>query len=179
MIRFKKEEFKVEVADKFWKKVIGLMFRKKLDHALLIPLNKETRKGASIHSMFMRFTFDAIFLNKDLEVVDMATIKPWTLNFTPKAAAKYIVEVPEYTIVKNLINLGDVIEIDEIEKEPEPERIEHYEKTFAPIKRDIKAFKQSPSIPYFLKNYFIKKKLTASNKERLEKPNNKKQKQKR
>lgn len=137
MMYLTKEEFRVEIARKLQDKMRGLMMRPNLDHALVLELGYETRKGASIHSLFVKFAFDAIFLNSGLEVVDMATIKPWTVNFTPRAAARYVVEVPEYTIMKNLISIGDRIEIDELRpfEEVTPEKLKLYEKSFFGIRK--------------------------------------------
>ncbi len=191
MIYLTKEEFKVEMANNVHEKIIGLMMRPDLNHALIIPLNREGRKSASIHSMFMRFTFDVLFLNSKCEIVDAAPIKPWMINFTPQAPAKYIVEVPEYTIVKNLVNIGDKVYVDEIEAE-EPIKAMHikeYEKAFEKRKFDektlgdrpayldeIRQLKEKKATKKVLKK---KKKLTKSNQKKLQKGNKKKKKQKR
>ena len=85
---------KVEIADSAWKKFKGLMFRKTFEGALVFPLHKETRFGASIHTFFMQFPIDILFLDKDKKVIDLRRdVKPWTLNITPKKPAKYIVEL--------------------------------------------------------------------------------------
>jgi uncharacterized membrane protein (UPF0127 family) len=96
---------KVEYADTFWKKFRGLMFRKKLDHAFVFLLSRETRTDACIHSFFVSFPFDAVFLDSKKRVVDFATIKPWRF-YMPKKPAKYIVELPEGTIKKTKIKIG-------------------------------------------------------------------------
>lgn len=85
---------KVEWAKSSWQKFRGLMFRKEIQKPLVLVLNKESRAGASIHMMFMRFPIDAVFLNKNKKVVDIARVLwPWVLNYTPKAPAKYVVEM--------------------------------------------------------------------------------------
>ena len=105
LLVIKGKSMKIEIADTFWKKTKGLMFRKNLNHALVFPFNYETRLNAAIHSYFMRFTFDAVFLNKNKKVVDFATIRPWHF-YIPKKPAKYIVELPEGTIKKMKIKIG-------------------------------------------------------------------------
>ena len=189
MIYLTKEEFKVEMADSFHKKVIGLMMRPNLDHALIMPMNVEGRKTSSIHSMFMRFTFDVLFLNSKCEVVDAATIKPWMVNFTPQAAAKYVIELPEYTIAKNLVNIGDRVYIDEIEAKEiiKPMHIKEYEEAFEKKKFDEKTLGKRPArldeIRYnkekeATRKAFKKiKKLTKANQKKLQKGNKKKKKQ--
>lgn len=104
---------KAEIADTFWKKLRGLMFRKDLNHALVFPLDYETRLNAAIHSCFMRFTFDAVFLDKNKKVVDFTTIKPWRF-YTPRKPAKYIVELPAGTIKKLKIKIGDNINVNKL-----------------------------------------------------------------
>ena len=74
-------------------KMMGLMFQKKLERPLVLVLGRESRVGASIHMMFMRFPIDAVFLDTEKKVVDKVTLKPWALNYTPKKAAKYVVEM--------------------------------------------------------------------------------------
>lgn len=43
--------------------------------------------------MFVRFPIDAVFLDENEKVVDIATLNPWTINYTPKKPAKYVVEM--------------------------------------------------------------------------------------
>ena len=52
------------VADTFLKRLMGYMFRKEPHHeALMIkPCN-------SIHTFFMKFNIDVIFVNKNMEVI--------------------------------------------------------------------------------------------------------------
>lgn len=102
-----------EMADTFLKKLRGLMFRKGLDHALVFPLNRESRMGASIHSLFVFFPFDAVFLNEKKQVVDARTVRPFTWNVTPKKPAKYIIELPEGSIGNmgaGLAKIGGILE---------------------------------------------------------------------
>jgi hypothetical protein len=84
---------KCEWARTPWKKMLGLMFRPGVTTPLVLEVGSESRIGASIHMMFMRFPIDAVFLDKHCRVVDKATLKPWTLNYTPKKPAKYVVEM--------------------------------------------------------------------------------------
>ncbi len=84
---------KVEWAKSPREKILGLMFRKRIVRPLVLELPREMRIGASIHMMFVRFPIDAVFLDSKFKVVDIATLRPWTLNYTPKKAAKYILEM--------------------------------------------------------------------------------------
>lgn len=64
----------IETADNAWKRFLGLMGRKALPKAqglLLAPCS-------SIHMCFMRFSIDVIYLDKDMQVLKIAThIRPW------------------------------------------------------------------------------------------------------
>lgn len=64
----------IELADTFFKRFLGLMGRKQLSPAtglLIKPCN-------SIHMMFMRFSIDAVYLDRDMKVVKIAeNIMPW------------------------------------------------------------------------------------------------------
>ncbi len=84
---------KVEWATTPWQKFKGLMLRRDVKRPLVLVLDRESRLGASIHMMFMRFPIDAVFLDNDMRVVDKVTLEPWAFNYTPKRPAKYVVEM--------------------------------------------------------------------------------------
>ncbi len=84
---------KCEWATTTSQKMLGLMFRKEVKKPLVLVLGKESRLGSSIHMMFMRIPIDAVFLDKEKKVVDVVTLKPWVINYTPKKPAKYVVEM--------------------------------------------------------------------------------------
>ncbi len=99
---------KVKVASEFGK-IKGLMFEKKSkhDYALIFNMHTESRVGSSLHMLFVFFPIDVLFLNSEKKVVDKATLKPWQLNYTPKKAARFIVELPEGTGKK--VKLGSKV----------------------------------------------------------------------
>ena len=65
---------KVKIADKFFSRLLGLMFRKNLEsnHGLLIvPCN-------SIHMLFMRFSIDAVYVDKNFVIKKIVkNLKPY------------------------------------------------------------------------------------------------------
>ncbi len=72
----------VYIADTFLKRFLGYMFRKKphYDAILLKPCN-------SIHTFFMRFEIDVIFVNEDLEIVKkIEGLKPGRIITAVKGA---------------------------------------------------------------------------------------------
>jgi len=77
------------------KRNIGLMFRRKLkkDEGLLLRLN-----SAYIHSFFVFFNFQAIFLDRDFRVVEEFTMKPFRIK---KINAEWVLELmPEKDVRK-------------------------------------------------------------------------------
>ena len=94
----------VKEAKSLFGKAIGLMFKKELkkDESLLIELSL----GSSIHSFFMRFPIDLIFLDENFTVVEIANLKPWKL-YTPKKKVKWVLEVNEGVIKEKDIEIGD------------------------------------------------------------------------
>jgi len=85
----------IERADTFLKKVKGLMFKRKIEKGLLFDLKKEKKLKASIHSFFVLTEFDAVFLDKNMEIVDIKkNIKPFKPLITPEEPSRYILELP-------------------------------------------------------------------------------------
>lgn len=93
---------KVEVADNFIKRFLGLMGRKTLaeDEGLLL------KPCSSIHTFFMKFTIDVIYLGKDNIVLDKETIAPWKFGKFIFGVKK-VLELTEG--MADNINKGDVL----------------------------------------------------------------------
>ena len=104
-------EFSVEWADTPLKRTKGLMFRKRLAHALVFDLNRETEIGAAIHSIFVFFPFDIIWLDRAGKIVAMRTVGPWKLFESPGTKAHYFIELPAGTIRKSGVKLGQKINL--------------------------------------------------------------------
>ncbi|MGI6589553.1 MAG: DUF192 domain-containing protein [Candidatus Iainarchaeum sp.] len=75
----------------------GLMFEneKKFDYALVFEFPTESKIRSSLHMLFVFFPIDVLFLNKNKIVVDKVTLTPFTPNYTPKKASKYVIEMPK------------------------------------------------------------------------------------
>jgi uncharacterized membrane protein (UPF0127 family) len=93
------------VAESFFLRLKGLLGKEKLGlgQALVI------RPGNSIHTFFMRFTIDVLFVDKNSRVVKaISNLKPARL--TPVYfAATYVVELPEGAISATATAEGDEI----------------------------------------------------------------------
>jgi len=94
-------------ASNFLERAIGLMFRGSLarGEGLLIEFSSRL-KSRSIHSFFMRFTIDLIFIDSDMAVVGLHTLVPWRLH-DPKTDCKWVLEVNVGTIKENNIKIGE------------------------------------------------------------------------
>ncbi|MGA2129996.1 MAG: DUF192 domain-containing protein [Candidatus Pacearchaeota archaeon] len=74
-------------------KVIGLMFsRRENAKILLFEFSKPVR--FSIHSLFVFFPFVAIWLDENGRVIQIKTIKPFTLSVRPRKSYKKLLEIP-------------------------------------------------------------------------------------
>jgi uncharacterized membrane protein (UPF0127 family) len=83
------------------------MFKKKVDYVLVLKPKKDNHKiSSSIHTFFMRFTIDVVFLDKNKKVFELAQISPWNL-YIPKRPADYILEMEKESIEKHQIAIGD------------------------------------------------------------------------
>lgn len=101
---------RVKQADSFIKRLKGLMFLKQFpdDFGALVlsPCN-------AVHTMFMRYNIDAIFLDKHLNVLFIChQLMPG--RFSPVVKnAKYVIELPAGVLVKCDIRLGDRLMLSE------------------------------------------------------------------
>jgi hypothetical protein len=97
---------KARIADTFWARLIGLLNRNCLfkgEALVLTPSN-------SIHSFFMRFSFDAIFVDRQKKVVAiLAAFKPFRISRIYFRAYSTI-ELPCETIRSTHTQIGDIIE---------------------------------------------------------------------
>ena len=79
------KEIEILIADSFFSRFAGLMFRKKLPAAtglFLAPCN-------SVHMCFMRFAIDVVYLDKEFNIIKVEkNLKPWIgLSMCSKAWA--------------------------------------------------------------------------------------------
>ncbi|MDE3130107.1 MAG: DUF192 domain-containing protein [Acidobacteriota bacterium] len=100
---------RTEVADTIWRRMRGLLGR-----ASLAPGDGMLFRGeSSIHSAFMRFRFDAVFMDRDLRVVALAEqIPPWRARSA--RGARNILELAGGEISRTGLAIGDQLaEIEE------------------------------------------------------------------
>jgi uncharacterized protein len=105
------------VADSVGTRLRGLMGRKALapgDGLLLRP-------SGSVHTCFMRFEIDVVFLDRDLEVVGVApSVRPWRVR--ARRGARAVLELAGGEAARLEIRPGDQLELTDpatIDKEEE------------------------------------------------------------
>ena len=100
----------VIVYDNFFMKFFGLRFSKKLkNEAILFVNKKESRLNSIVDMFFVKFPLDVLWLDKNMKVVDKATLRTYTFRI-PKRKAMYIVEIESGKTKE--IRTGDKIKIE-------------------------------------------------------------------
>lgn len=96
----------VLIADTMMDRLIGLMFKKKLvgaDGLLIQPCN-------SIHTFFMRYSLDIVFISAENRVVKIIRdLKPWRMTWIYFKARKTL-ELPAGKLPQDLKE-GDLLEV--------------------------------------------------------------------
>jgi len=97
----------LKFTNSYFSRLKGLMFKKKLDYVLVLKPSKSNLKFfSSIHTFFMRFTIDVVFLDQNKKVVEISQVSPWKF-YIPKRSADYILEMEKGLIKKHQIAIGD------------------------------------------------------------------------
>lgn len=95
------------LADSFWSRMKGLMGKKDLaenDGLLLVPCN-------SVHSMFMRFPIDLLFLDQNFTVIRIIErFKPWKATPIFRDCCQ-VVELKAGVALKKGVSIEDKLEI--------------------------------------------------------------------
>ncbi len=95
------------VADSFLVRLIGLMGQKQLPPERAMILSPCT----SIHTFFMRFDIDVLFVDKDNKVIGVCVaMKPWRVS-PVYWKSKFVVELPSGMIASTSTALSDEISL--------------------------------------------------------------------
>ncbi|MFH1519210.1 MAG: DUF192 domain-containing protein [Candidatus Omnitrophota bacterium] len=101
-------------ADNFFLRLKGLMFRKAInsEEALIFY------QAASIHTFFMRFSLDLVFLDKKMQVIKIyRTLPPGRVVFC--SSAYLAIELPPDKISQKGLEIGDILELVPIDFSPQ------------------------------------------------------------
>lgn len=98
---------KARIADSFFSRLTGLLNRRSLEKGEALILSPSN----CVHSFFMRFRIDAIFLDKSGKVVGLLpSFKPFRTSRI-YFNSSVTIELPENSIKSSQIQLGDTIKI--------------------------------------------------------------------
>jgi len=95
-------------ARSFWKKLVGLMGRKDLplDTAMFFEGD-----CPSVHTCFMKFPIDVVFLDKKMKVIRIVeNLKPWRMTKMFQFQNKYCLEFKSNNISRR-ISKGDHLDV--------------------------------------------------------------------
>ncbi len=96
-------------ADNYFSRFLGLMGRKSLAPGAALFIVGDN----AIHSLFMRFSFDAAFLSADGEVLHMMhSMKAWRFSKFVRGA-KSVLELPAGVLFSSHTEIGDQLKIEE------------------------------------------------------------------
>lgn len=93
------------LAKSFWHRLRGLLGRKLLPSGEALVLEP----CSSVHSCFMRFSIDIVFIDKQKKIIYLQeNLTPW--HFSPVVRkAKAVIELPAGSIKAQSISLGDTL----------------------------------------------------------------------
>jgi hypothetical protein len=98
----------VWMAGTFLERALGLLIRKELPESDVLWIVPCT----GIHTCFMRFTIDVLFLNKDNQVLRVASeVVPWRFVFAPRGTHS-VIELAAGNAQRSGIVTGDVLRIE-------------------------------------------------------------------
>ncbi len=102
----------LEIAETFMSRSIGLLGRANLPtgHALWIQGSRLVSCN-SIHTMFMRFAIDAVFVDQKLIVRKVChNLGPWRMTW-PVVGANSVFELPAGTLNRGKTQIGDQLHV--------------------------------------------------------------------
>ncbi|MBZ5526901.1 MAG: DUF192 domain-containing protein [Acidobacteriia bacterium] len=100
--------FRVQVADSFLSRLIGLLGRRSLQPdsgVWIVPAN-------AIHTIGMLFSFDLVLIDKEFKVVGLRElVRPFSVT-RPNLRAESVIELPAHTVFKSRTEIGDQLLIE-------------------------------------------------------------------
>ena len=77
--------------------LLGLMGKREFN-GLLFKQRHSNRFSSSIHTSFMKVPIDLIYVDCDMRISQVTTLKPWRIFIPDNDNSKYILELPENSI---------------------------------------------------------------------------------
>jgi len=99
------------VADGWWTRFWGLMGRKELPEGAGLWI----KPSSSVHTSFMRFPLDLVFLSRENEVVKVCTrLRPWRFSAGGRGA-RTVLELAPGTLDRVKLHIGEKLAIGPVE----------------------------------------------------------------
>lgn len=101
----------VKRGQSFFHRAFGLMGKKDMQDNSALWLMPGILPSNSIHTCFMRFSIDAIFVNSELEVIAVyQDLKPWKFT-APVWGANSVFEMKAGTLKSTNVEVGDRLNV--------------------------------------------------------------------
>jgi len=98
------------VADGFVSRLLGLLGRRELPRGEGLLLSP----SSSVHTAFMRFAVDVVFLDRALQIVGVrARVRPWRL--AASRGARHVLELPAGEAEARALRVGDSLALRDVE----------------------------------------------------------------
>ena len=95
----------VLLADNFWERLVGYMFRSKPHYSGIM-----FKPAISIHTFFMGFSLDVIFMDREFKILRIyRNLRPWRHTWF-YFKSRYTLEIPAGMLPLNLKE-GDFLEV--------------------------------------------------------------------
>lgn len=102
---------RVAIARSFWRRGKGLMFRSELPAGTGLVIDP----CSSIHTFWMRFPIDVLYVAKDGTVLRAdCAMKPWRIGPLFVRHGRYVIELPAGTIEQTGTQRGDHLRLDAV-----------------------------------------------------------------
>ena len=95
-------------ARSYWSRLVGLLFRSSLEPGEALVIDPCT----SVHTAFMRFTIDVVYVDRERRVVKLAPeLKPYRMSAILRGG-RSVIELPSGTIRETGTAVGDQLLFD-------------------------------------------------------------------
>jgi hypothetical protein len=100
---------RVEVANSFMRRALGLMLRRPERNIGLLIEFSSIFSSRTIHSFFMRFPLELIFIDDEMRVTEIKNLNPWGFC-TPDKACRWVLEIQKGKLSPGEVEPGDRLE---------------------------------------------------------------------
>lgn len=107
-------DMKVDFCTSFLGRFKGLMFHPGLGDfdGIILVEDTESRINSAIHMFFMRFDIAVVWINSQLQVVDVQIARKWHPFYIPAAASKFTFETHPNRVSD--FRIGDILSFNDV-----------------------------------------------------------------